>query len=268
MNGRVGRNEVPVWDGALRSLGLRPVRGAAVYRNGSLSFSVRSSWGTFASNGEPRRADPLRDQLGRPGLWKYATDAQCKPLRRVFELPPSLLRRAETDADSFEHLAGWALATADGEADDAWSPPPKEEVDSWLPDGALTLQAGAMARQGTLIREDRRLALGFPILSEVPSDLPAARVQWVRELLIDGQNRWRLVRIGLSPDAEARAEVDLTGAPHAALRELVQTGLEALRLVVASIVESADFLVNGAAGCRAVEVGPTGRSPKRKRRKS
>ena len=101
-----------------------------------------------------------------------------------------------------------------------------------------------------------RLAFDFPIVPKIPPDLSAARKEWLRELLTDGQDRWRLVRIGLAGDSEVHAEVDLTGAPHEALEELVRVGVDALRLVVSSLVEPADFLVNGADDCRAVEIRP------------
>jgi len=215
---------------------------------------VRSGWGTFEANGT-QRSDPLRGQLDRPGLWKLSVDARGA-VRGVFELPPSLMALAESDAARFADVAGWALATAGGKAEKSWSPPAKAEVESWLPDGALTLQVGAIARQGALVLDDERLLFRFGIVHEIPQSLSAARKAWLRELLVEAQNRWRLVRIGMNGRADVQAQVDLTGAPHHALEELVHIGTDALRLVVSSLVEPADFLVNGATGCRAVEVRP------------
>ncbi len=252
MNRLATATDVPAWSPVLEGLGLLPGDHGAPHQNGRIRFSVRSGWGTFES--KLRRSDRLRGQLGQAGLWKACTDAQGT-MRRVFELPPSILALAESDPDRFKEVAGWALLTVGGKADRKWSPPTQAEVEDWLPDKALTLQVGTIARQGTLILNDDRLTLGFCIVLEIPRNLSAARKAWLRELLADAQNRWRLVRIGLVGHS-AQAEVDLTGAPHEALEELVRVGIDALRLVVSLLVEPADFLVNGAEGCRAVEVWP------------
>jgi hypothetical protein len=252
MSSLVELGEAPAWGAVLQGLGLRP--GGDGYRNRRIRFQVRSGWGTFESNGT-QRSDALRGQLGRPGLWKLFLDARGA-VRGVFELPPSLLALAESDPARFEDIVGWALATAGGKVDKSWSPPTKAQVEGCLPDKALTLQVGAIARQGALILDDDRLTFRFPVVHEIPRSLSAARKAWLRELLVDAQNRWRLVRIGMNGHAEVQAQVDLTGAPHHTLEELVHIGTDALRLVVSSLVEPADFLVNGAAGCRAVEVRP------------
>ena len=102
----------------------------------------------------------------------------------------------------------------------------------------------------------RRLTFGFPIVPELPQDLPRARKAWLLQLLADGQSRWRMVRIGLTRSRGVQAQVDLTGVPREVLEQLLPIGVDALRHVVRSLVEPADFLVNGAAACRAVEVRP------------
>ncbi len=126
---------------------------------------------------------------------------------------------------------------------------------------------GAIARQGALVLDDDRLMFRFPVVHKIPQSLSAARKTWLRELLVDAQNRWRLVRIGMNGRSEVQAQVDLTGAPHHALEELVLIGTDALRLVVSSLVEPADFLVNGAQDCRAVEVRPNRAQPARRSQK-
>jgi hypothetical protein len=226
-------------------------------------FRLRSGWATFESNGGARRADPLRGQLGRPGLWKLAGRGRRARVRRVFELPPSILPRPGSASSCFEELAGWAHATECGRHDHDWSPPPREEVERWLPAQALTLQVGSIALQGRMTHGDDRLAFDFPVVPRMPEDLPPAREAWLRELLADGQNRWRMVRIGLTDEGVGQAQVDLSGAPHDSLEQLVCVGLDALRHVVSSIVEPADFLVNGAESCCAVEFSPT--QPKKRR---
>lgn len=246
---------MPAWCAVLQDLGLRADDDDQTYRNGRIVFRVRSGWGVFESKGKVRRSDTLRGQLGRAGLWKLLRDDRGS-VRRVFELPPQILALAEWDAARFEAVAGWALATAGGKAGRCREPPARAEVERWLPEKALSLQVGPIVRQGTLTVEDGRLALGFPVVSQIPQDLPAGPDAWLRELLVDAQNRWRLVRIGWNGTANVQAEVDLTGAPHEVLEELVQISVDALRIVVSSIVEPADFLINGARGCRAVEVRP------------
>ena len=69
MNCRADLVDAP-WSAVLQGLGLRPRDGG--YRNRRIGFHVRSGWGTFVANGT-QRSDPLRGQLGRPGLWKCLT---------------------------------------------------------------------------------------------------------------------------------------------------------------------------------------------------
>lgn len=228
---------------------------------GKIGFRVRSGWGTFEANGKSHRRDALRGQLGRPGLWKLVTGQRHGTVRKVFDLPPSILPRDASVAGRFEKVAGWALATCGGKADRSWSPPAEEELERWLPANALTLQVGEIARQGEMTRGTGRLSFDFPVVTKIPRDLPAPRREWLQELLADTQDRWRMVRIGLAGRSEVHAQVDLTGAPHEALEELVPLGLDTLRLVVSFVVEPADFLVHGSEGCRALEVPP---NPRRK----
>ncbi len=251
---------VPPWDAPLQALGLRPLDDDVAYRNGTIGFRVHSGWGTFEASGKSRSRDPLRGQLGRPGLWKLVTNRRNGRLRRVFDLPPSILPRDASIADRFEAVADWVLATSGGKADPFWSPPAEEELERWLPPDALTLQVGEIARQGDMIRDTGRLTFDFPVVTKIPRDLPAPRREWLQELLADTQDRWRMVRIGLAGRSEVHAQVDLSGAPHEVLEELVPIGLDTLRLVVSLVVEPADFLIHGADGCRALEVSPNPRS--------
>jgi hypothetical protein len=149
----------------------------------------------------------------------------------------------------------WALATESGEAPAGWQPPPREEIESWVPADRLTVQAGPLVRQGQLVCAPERLALRFALVHSIPAGLPEARREWLEEALAEAQDRWRLVRVGLTADgAAALAEVDFTGCPRAALEVLFPTGLDALRWVVAGLVNVADFLADAGASCRALEV--------------
>ena len=91
-----------------------------------------------------------------------------------------------------------------------------------------------MSARGRLVRSPERLALVVPALARLPVGLPASRVRWLEEILLDTRRHTRLVRLGLEEDA-VRAEVDLTGAPHALLDGLCRVALDALAWVVARL---------------------------------
>jgi hypothetical protein len=122
---------------------------------------------------------------------------------------------------------------------------------------SLTAQCGPHARQGELVCRPKRLALRFPLVFDVPADLPDTHYFWLRNLLIDAQNRWKLVRIGFRYEPSAtsvQAEVDLSGAPHSVLDGLLTVALSALHGVVAWVVPPAEFLVARASGIWALNV--------------
>jgi hypothetical protein len=252
------------WDTDLVALGFRRRETGAYRRNGTL-FTPGRGWITIEESPESANDDPLTGQLGRPGLWKCIRSAGG--VRRLFELPETALAAPEPESDEeprspLRACVEWALATAGGSLSDGWQPPPYAEVESWIPIGRLTLQLGPLLRQGELIHAPNRLALRFPIVSAIPVALPEARRAWLRELLADAQERWRLVRVGLTADETAAlAEVDLSCCPHAVLEGLFRTGLDALRWVVEWLVKSADFLADADAACRAVEVCPVRAQP-------
>jgi hypothetical protein len=176
----------------------------------------------------------------------------------VFELPPLPPLDEDWESTAEDVLAeckAWALSTAVGRLADGWRPPPREEVESWIPGGGLSLRAETQARQVGLVHEANRLALVCPILPRLPAELPAARRDWLRALLMDGQDRWRMVRIGLT-ETSALAEVDFSGVPPAIGESVFRTGLGALRWVVAWLVESAAFLADTSVACPALEVCP------------
>jgi hypothetical protein len=113
------------------------------------------------------------------------------------------------------------------------------------PEG-LTVQCGPFARQGELICTPKRLALRVPLIFNVCDDLAESHYYWLRNLLIDAQNRWKMVRIGFrygSSETSVQAEVDLSGAPLSVLSGLFTIALSALHAVAAWVVPSAEFLV-------------------------
>ncbi len=239
----------------LRSLGFTPSLHGDGYRRRGTSFEMSGTWGQLEStfhNGA---------QLGDPGLWREQGKRGGRP-RRVFELPPWLMGKGPWLVPDVEpevlrcDVLRWALTTADGSRVAGWTPPAVEEVKTWLPEQGLTVQAGALARQGKLIHEPDRLALAFDLAPAAPQ-LDADRRHWLHEVLIDAQRRWRLARVGLTDSGTVRAEVDLTGAPHAALGPLFRMALEALRWVVGWLLESVHFLVQGTAACRVLALRPS-----------
>jgi hypothetical protein len=252
----------PAWQVQLHGLGFHAPRKGAAIRNDRAVFALRSGWGVIESRRRVGRPDALGGQLGRPGLWKCVGGERRRAVRRIFELPPWLMPGAarsrrlhvEDAAEVFREVVRWALETEQGVCRDGWIPPPLEEVLGYMPEHGLTLETGEFARQGTLHHCPDRLALEFQILSSIPEDLSVARRAWLDELLRDAQDRWRLVRIGLTDESALRAEVDLTGAPHSVLAPLAQVALDALRFVVSWLVEPADLLVRRTVECRALEI--------------
>jgi hypothetical protein len=251
------------WQDHLTDLGFIPARDRNGYRLNGTLFTTEGGWPTLQTSRAMPSVDPLRGHLGKPGLWKLVRSARGRGAVRVFELPP-VARAPSDDEDEEGHdpsaaCLKWALATSAGQLPDGWRPPPRHEVEAWVPAGGLTVQSGPVVRQGELIHAAERLALRFPILPAVPAELPEPRREWLYEVLRDGQDRWRLVRIGLTGSGTSEAvwaEVDMTGCPGPVLEGLFRAGLGALRWVVEWLAGSAVFLADPAVGCRALEVCP------------
>lgn len=247
------------WRTPLTELGFTADRRRAGYRLNGTLFTTVKGWPTLQSSKPITDGDPLRGQLDRPGLWRMVRFEGLT--YRLFEMPPVPAvvvdeddeRSARPDAMS---CLTWALMTAHGTLPGGWQPPPRDEVESWMSRDALTVSVGSALRQGELIHRADRLALRFPIVPRIPATLSPARRGWLEELLTDAQDRWRLVRIGLSGSGSetAWAEVDLTGCPGPVLESLFRASLGALRWVVEWLAGSADFLVDPGAKSQALEV--------------
>ena len=248
----------------------RPRRGNT-YRNNGMGFEAAGRWACVHGVRRTRPGDLLSGQLGAPALWKRVADGSRA--RRVFDLPLHSLRGTEAldlldDGEDaarppLQAALAWALDTAHGAVPAGWRAPARAEVAALVPARALTVRCGRFARQGELDVGPGRLAVRFPILPRVPDDLPGPRARWLRRLLLDAHNRWRLVRVGFARQAgavSAQAEVDLSGAPHAALEGLLDAALAALRHVVSWAVAPASFLVDTSTDCRALDARPARRS--------
>ena len=220
-----------------------------------------------ASTTSPDVVDPLRGQLGRPGLWKRVEIAEDSgDVRCRFELPPAILDRSDGDeeegAEPFAAAMAWAIETARGEVPADWTQPSAEDIG--MEKDEFVVQHGRFVRQGRLVRGEGLLALRVPILkrSADVEDRPVfdpqasdPRSAWLRRLLVDGQNRWRMVRVGLdSPEALVLAEIDLSGAPHSVAGILVRASLGVLRGIVTWLVAPVDLLADRALAREALQV--------------
>jgi hypothetical protein len=249
----------------LTAAGFSRNKGRSGYTLNGLTFTLDDNWPVLKSKQWPITTDPLKDLIGKPGFWKCIN--KKGRVHEQFDLPPSVVGKPAEDLDEFDlgddvtspllSMLEWALDTIDGDVPSGWSAPERKDVEAMIPREGLTVQCGVHARQGELLCEPNLFALQFQILPTVPENLAGNRMNWLRHLLFDTQNRWRLVRIGFIENKSGlsvRAEVDLTGAPRAVLPDLVPVALFALRSVVEWVVEPAVFLVNGTDDCSALEI--------------
>jgi hypothetical protein len=251
------------WRAALGELGFRRTRDGSRFRHNGLAVTPQRRWLVASARGG-KGEDPLCGQLGKPGLWKPVTGGTKS--RREFHLPLAVLSveevlgEGEEDApDPLEVCLGWASATALDDLPAGWECPAREEIESWIPEGGLTVRSDDLVRQGSLVCGPDRLALRMPIVHEVHAGLSEARRAWLRELLLDAQDRWYMVRIGFVGEADRpaiAAEVDLSGAPRVVLEAVFRIGLDALRWVVLWLVRSAGLVADARVGCRICETGP------------
>src|SRR6185503_6332715 len=200
--------------------------------------------------------DLLRDQIGRPGLWKTVRSGES--YRRVFAIPKSCVPDDDQE-DSLNAALAWAVGTLDRETPGEWALPDRKTLEACLPKQRLTITHRSYTRQIELLYGQNRLALRVEILSKISHDLPEPRLGWLRSLLIDAQDRFHLVRLGFSEVSAHIAilgEIDLTGVPATLLEPLISTSADALRWVTSSLIETADFLAEPSMVCRALEICP------------
>ena len=232
-----------------------------VFRRDGVLFRQSGGWLVLETDGQTPPTDPLREPQPQLGLWKWIEIGGHA--RRVFEIPAALVAADEDEelvaeeSQSLDSFLQWALHSAANGIPPNWSPPARAQVESWLPAGALTVQAGALVRQGKLILSPERWALRCSILTEVPADLPEARAQWLRELAADAQSQWRMIRFGFLGESGSEAlvaETDFTGAPHS--EKLFFTGLDGLKHAVTWLGEAAEILADATVASRALARSP------------
>jgi len=251
----------PRWHDALVRAGFA-VNGDGHYHRDKASFHADGRWLQLETVTDPTPPDLIRD-LGRPGLWKHVAEGQAG--RRVFEIPAMAVcsdDEAEWNDEqtpaTLDAFLAWALASEKDSVVPGWQPPARSLVESWLTPGALTVQAGPMVRQGSLVLTPERWAVRFLILPVVPADLPFVRRDWLRAVLSDAQTLWRLVRLGFASEGENLAvacEVDFTGAPPS--ENLFLAGVHGVRHVVASLAETVELLADATIASQALKLAPS-----------
>lgn len=222
----------------------------AVYRRGDLAFSGAGRWYRLREAAITCHDFPWPLAPVEVALWKWVQ--QGSHAQRVFEIPSWAVRTEPEDSyrDTDDRVPlgpclDWALATCGGRVPDSWQPPARDLVESWLPQGALTVQADAHVRQGDLILQPDQWTLRIPLLPEVSAALPEDRRLALVELARDAQSLWAMLRLALVETAGNRAlvaEVDLTGAPPSEL--LFAAGLDVLRQATVRLIETAEALAD------------------------
>jgi hypothetical protein len=247
---------------ALAKLGFR-LAGSG-FQRGVLNVQEVGAWLEIRSK-TSAMCDAGQDWLGRPGLWKPSWNQLDSA---VFEIPQAALSGAaittawDSDRDPeealLEKLIGWAVATATHELPPDWQPPTSDELAEWLGPQALCIQCGPFARQGTVVREPGRLALGLPLAAEISPQLSAARRVRLAQVLEHAQSRWRMARAGCGADAVPRLEVDLTGVPAEVCEPIVYCALASLRAVGNQLLETISLLCDPSVECSVWDGEPDG----------
>ena len=266
----------------LEAMNFSRVPGTNSWRHNGVSLTADGAWAVLRTTAAAT-GDPLAAQWGQAGLWKAVSSvgtrrqrpagsagegARGGRYRRIFELPLAALVERDVDDDAvegravsaFEAAVAWGLATLDGQCPVGWRAPARAEVERHVPPGALTVRSGAHARQGEVVADGDRLALRMTILARLPVGLSECRLSWLRQVLLDAQDRWRLVRLA-GGDGPVEAEVDLTGAPPWLLEGLVPVAAAALRNAVAWVVGPCAFLAHAVEEPRALAMCLAGKAP-------
>jgi hypothetical protein len=270
---------------ALARAGFVPLS-AGRHQRGELALVIGPQWCVLEAPVPPttpapereRRApmrlveeEPVRaaSECGAPtnpvGLWRRVgagVDARC-----LLELPRIAWDQAVVAEVAFDgqptvldELLQWALDSLSASMSPEWQPPPRDDVESWIPPEQLAVLAGSSFVQGELICQPGRFGIRFPLVPILPPELPESRDAWLRALLEEGQDRWHLVRLGVFADNEDQssviAEVDLTGVPHDLAQTLFVISLESLRGVVQWLGETTDWLADATVASELLAVCP------------
>jgi hypothetical protein len=247
----------------LAALGFRKRRGGAFAAHG-VTLTEVDGWATLSTGAAAADADPGGAWLGRPGLWKPASNGDGPPTI-VFDVPlrPVIdgLDAADDDAgdalDAMAAIARWAVHTRPGADAPPWQPPPPERLNAILPGEARSLRSGPYLQPARLEADDGRLALRTSIC-RVGDPMPPARGQWLNRLLADCRGL-RMVRVGIRETADGpalEAEADLTGAPAGVLESTLPVALDALQACFGLIAATATFICDPQRRSLALERDP------------
>ncbi len=165
-------------------------------------------------------------------------------------------------------LREWARTTADDELSAGWCAPDSDLLADLLDSQRLTVRAGPHVAKGEFECGAERLRLIFSELVRLDDGLPEPRLAWLRELCLDAQSRWQLVRFGVAA-GRVRAEVDLSGVPHALAEPLAGWALEALVFAVGWALPALVLIADPNLNSLALDRGPwwsSGASPAAKTR--
>jgi hypothetical protein len=223
---------------------------------------VESGWLVLEAAFAGAVPDPLEPYDGGPGLWKVVLGAGGP--RRVFEVPVAAFHDVEVPdqaAALVDAFLNWGFASAAGETPAEWVCPGSEEALRAMPAGRLGLVAGAFAaRVEVLANADTgRLALRCIVLPAPDSRMCETRRILLRAVLLETQDRWRMIRAEAvaGPEGPAPAlTVDLTGAPPELLPGLLACGLDVLRAAVLRLADPVTLLSDPHAASMVLDRAP------------
>jgi hypothetical protein len=245
------------WGDDLVDLGFERAANRRSFRRGPHTVTMEGEWVVVTDEADVSSLDPLRAMHGHPGLWRITSGPGSGYSRRVFEIAPALAHvgraGASVEEGTFRELVEWALATSGGPVPGGWTIPQEGSIDAWIPPADLTLRADAHLVQGSVIADEDRVAIRFPLPTVLDGALSPSRSAWLEALLREAQESWRMVRIEVDAEGVAAAAIDLTGAPHGALECLSRTAVDTLRWVVEWLVPTAAFIADPSRGSRALE---------------
>lgn len=231
-------------------------------RDAGATGHVEPNWLVLEAPATGPAPDPLEPRDDGPGLWKAVSWAG-RPLC-VFEVPMAAFQGIEGPDEAAALTAAcldWAWAAAAGERPAGWVCPGLEEILRAMPDGRLGLVAGAFAARVEVLVDAGagRLALRCIVAPAPDRRMGETRRILLRAVLLETQDRWRMVRAGAVAGPEGPAPsltVDLSGAPADLLPGLLACGLDALHAAVLRLAGPVTLLSDPHAASVALDRAP------------
>lgn len=241
-----GRVQGGVWGEALVARGFR-AHGVS-WSRGDLQAAFERGWLVLRAHVDERDLDPLAADAEWPGLWRLVPRANG--LACLFELPPTLvadLARSPDEHELAQATIDWALARA-GRApaavqETAALREPITPSAPARPEAQWTVRSGAVLAQVRALPGAAHRGLELPLSARALGGLGDARAAWMRALLLDGRERWRLVRC-LDGGDVPWARIDLRGAPAEIAEPLEEAALDALRRLGVWLLEPLDLVLD------------------------